>query len=446
MCCDCCFEVMRGMLSGRLSGRGALKWYEGRYSPWCRHHHRADKWITVYLSDYSEGEKGCYDLVLDFYTLFDYFRYLEFQGESGEDSYSFNVETPRLSTFFYVADYRGEEKPHRGHYYMNLEVLAERWQRGTVAPPEGNRPAYYIASYSGNQENKNTDGQLLIAAEPMVYPQRMFLDYLNKAALPALKTTDYKLKVNNVEQGNWNEILADNEPYLMFDIGTNAFGDNIENDIQRQLRNHPLQKDVTALFISHWHADHYNILTGMNNAERNHIKQLVCTSSIYNLTAFNIILWYNLNPQTTLCMLNHPSRVKWQRKELIDGILYMYVRRFVKSNPNNGGLLLYFNGAKNSVTLTGDANYSTIQEVTNDGITKANSQGGYYLVVPHHGGSAGKYTCNIDARVQKHEAIVSVGEINPYNHPDDDILRSLQNSFRHVTCTSYNQYEDTREL
>lgn len=239
----------------------------------------------------------------------------------------------------------------------------------------------------------------------------------------------YSLRVNNVKQGNWNEILADDEPYLMFDIGTSAFGKTVASEIQCQLSNHPVKKDVEALYISHWHADHYNILTGMNHIELNHIKQLVCPSSVFNLTVFNIIMWFAMNPNSILSVQNHPASGKWQKTTVIKDMLNLYVRPIVKSNPNNGGLLLFFNGRKNCVTLTGDANYSTVEGVTNDGITQFNSQGGYYMVVPHHGGCAGSIKYNISKDVKKKRAFISFGRGNPYNHPKDKVLKSLSKDF-----------------
>lgn len=442
------------MLDG-LSFSDAMDWYfNGCWN--CRHFYSFNKltsssnhnWITVFLSDYSkhdEKEKdGRYDLVIDFYALFDYFRFLEFFDQLGQVDNRFGEENPHLSTCFFISGYKMDEKPRRGNYYLNLKVLAENWRRDEDYHDDI-KQAYFISCFTENGDANNVEGSLLVPAENMAYPQEMFLDYIKKPSLPELSTSNFKLKVNNVEQGNWNEILADDVPYLIYDIGTNSFGKNVAQDIQNQLKSHPIQDDVNALFISHWHADHFNILTGMHDFELGHIKQFVCTTSIYSLTAFNIVRWFNLNPGTTLCMQTHPVGVKWQRIKLIDGKINLYVRRFARSNPNNSGLLLFFKGHENSVILTGDANYSTVQEISNDGIGECKSQGGYYMVVPHHGGAAGKYTCNI-TQVTKKEAIVSVGEDNPYDHPDKSVKSNLQNSFPILTFTCDKGYNDMRQL
>lgn len=429
------------MLNGRVTGREVKMWYEERYCfhhPYCFHHRfRREKWITVFLSDFmqSNESKGRFDLSLDFYTYYDYLLFKEYRDELSDESIGFNVENPRLSTFFYLSNYKADGKPRRGHYYMNLEVLSRRWQRSSedkrddVGQNEDGRPGYFITTFTENVDSQIPDTPLLVQAAPMVYPQWVFLDVFKSATLTTPTASKYSLRVNNVEQGNWNEILADDEPYLMFDIGTNAFGKTVANDIQRQLRNHPVTKDVEALYISHWHADHYNILTGMNYSELNHIRQLVCPSSIFNLTAFNIILWFALNPNSTLSVQNHPVSGKWQKTTVIKDMLNLYVRPSVKSNPNNAGLLLFFNGANNCVSLTGDANYSTVQGVTNDGIMQFKSKGGYYFVVPHHGGKAGSIKYKINKGVKKKRAFVSFVKGNPYGHPEEKVIDLLSKDF-----------------
>ena len=333
--------------------------------------------------------------------------------------------------------------PHKGHYYLNLEVLKEKWrlseglQEGRYNYPEdANRPPFFIAQFEpSTHDDAQETTRLLIETELRVYPDWMFRDLIKIPKLPVSASKEYTLKVNNVEQGNWNVILADDKPCLMYDIGTNAYGSSVSQDIQRQLRNHPFTNDVEALFISHWHADHFNILTGMNAAELKRIKQFVCTTSLNCLTEFNILLWFRLHRSTQICMVNHPAKEKWQSVPLVSGHLNMYVRRYVKSNPNNAGLLLFFKGMSDCVTLTGDANYSTIQEVSKDGISKLNCKGGYNMIAPHHGGHAGSFTCSVDDVIKK-EAIISVGANNPYHHPDKQVERRLKQSFLQVSKTS----------
>lgn len=437
MCSDCIFELMKRFLEKNIQFRELLREFNNCYHRCCPLYDR--KWIIVYLSDASDNKSGDgYDLTLDFYTYFDYWRFLDYRGMQNEDSLIFNVERPRLSTFFLVSGYKAETKYPRGHYILNLDVLAEGWHREenegkSIVENDDwtDRPDFFIARFAENKESTEhgSDLPLLIPTDTQVYPEWVFMNVMRLPVLCCPNAKEYKLKINNVGQGNWNELLADGKPYLMYDIGTDAFGKDISQGIQHQLQNHPINEDTDALFISHWHEDHYNILTGMNMAELNHIKQLVCTSSVYNLTAFNIMMLFNLRANSKLCVIQHPIRKKWREVAIADDNLKLYVRRFVK-DLNNAGLLLFFNNQLNCVTLTGDAYYSTVEQVTNDAISKLNCRGDYYMVVPHHGGNAGKFTCNIDARVNKRAAIISVGASNSYGHPSSSVESSLRNSFQ----------------
>ena len=434
MCFDCVFEVMKCLLEGKIKPEEVLRAYD-----FCNHrcYLKDCSKITVYLSDAFDNKSGDgYDLTLDFYTYLDYLRFQDYSGGLNEYSFSINVERARLSTFILVSGFKAETKYPRGHYILNLDVLFERWHReaddvSITNDNETDRPDFYISRFSKKKErtDKGKDLPLLSPIVPQVYPEWVFMNVMRQPQLRSPNTNVFKLKINNVGQGNWNEILADDKPYLMFDIGTNAFGKDIAQGIQHQLQKHPIKDDIDALFISHWHEDHYNILTGMNMAELNHIKQLVCTSSVYNLTAFNIIMLFNLRANSTLCVIQHPIGKKWNEIKGIGNNVKLYARRFVK-NPNNAGLLLFFYNQQRCLTLTGDAYYSTVEQVTNDAISKLKCRGDYYMVVPHHGGRAGKFTCNINARVKKHAAIISVGAAKNYGHPSSSVEDSLRNSFQ----------------
>ena len=451
MCRECDFYVMRDMLEGRASERDVERWYRNDCHWRMRYGRR--NWIMVYLSDWQHNGEG-YDLTLDFYTYFDYLRFLEYRGQLREGPFRYYDERKSVSTFFFVANYKTQgSTPQRGHYIMNLEVLTDRWEERhseNLILPEYNgaeRPSFFISLFYEREMGQSYNMQLLIPAGQLSYPQWMF-NQIPKRTLTVgdRNTTDYTLKVNNVEQGNWNEIQADGEPYLMYDIGTNAFGSHVSQDIQRQLLLHPFRTDIEALFVSHWHADHFNILTGMNPVELSHIKQLICTSYIPNLTAFNIMMSFNLSPNASLTVLNHSRSRKCRKLTLVSGKMNVFVHSQVKSNPNNSGILLFFNGQQNCVTLTGDANYSTVKEVTNDSIAEFNSRGGYYLVVPHHGGDAKRFTCSMDRRVIKTEAIISVGLNNPYHHPDAYVVSSLQGHFPIVSRTCDAGFAEERQL
>ena len=121
----------------------------------------------------------------------------------------------------------------------------------------------------------------------------------------------------------------------------------------------------------------------------------------------------------------------------INDRINLYARRYVKTNPNNAGLLMFINGLENCATLPGDANYSSAKEITDDSIQQFKSKGGHYLVVPHHGGYAGSAKYTISNVVKKKHAFISFGKGNPYGHPDKKVLDSLSKDFTLVFALSH---------
>ena len=134
------------------------------------------RWITVYLSDaYKNGIEGRYDLTLDFYTYFDYWRFLDYRGALNEDSLILNADRLRLSTFFLVSAYKDETKYPRGHYILNLDVLAEEWHneiedKSIVNDNGTDRPDFFFARFAENKERigHRSDLPLLIPTDTQV--------------------------------------------------------------------------------------------------------------------------------------------------------------------------------------------------------------------------------------------------------------------------------------
>lgn len=447
------FDIMKGWLEdmGQMG-----PWDDMYHSPYYEGIYRICElrwpYIQVYLSDYEKVKDG-YNLVLDFYTYVDYISFFLFMRRRPEVPMPLqDKEKPRLSTFFYISSFKMEEKPEKGHYRLDLTVLQNNWkehkpQAGTDEDGKAIfRPPYYLTYFEEKSEEdlkvekkKRMSLPLLHYIGRQAYPQWVFTCLMKEPSLKTVGEAKFELRVNNVEQGSWNEIWKDKMPYLMFDIGTNAYKCNNLSDIDRQLHNHPIKDDVEALFISHWHADHYNILLGMSLAEHNHIKHLICPAFPLSLSAFNVIWWYKLSGKA-ITTIYHPYHENWKEYPINDRVK-LYARRYEKSNPNNAGLLMYFDGVNNSATLPGDANYSSAKEITDDAIAKFKSKGGHHLVVPHHGGNAGNYSYSISTSVAKTLAFISYGKGNPYDHPLKKVETSLLKDFPEIRYTIGNCYE-----
>lgn len=447
------FDIMKDWLENVSQ---IESWEELRYSSHYEEINRICElrrpYIQVYLSDYEKVKCG-YNIVLDFYTYVDYISFFLFMGKRPEGLTPLqDREKPRLSTFFYMSSFKTDVKPIKGHYRLNLCVLQHNWKEyKPQAETDENgkvifRPPYYLAYFEEKsaedlkvEKRNRLSLPLLHYIGQQAYPQWVFTSLMMEPSLKNVKNAEFELRVNNVEQGNWNEIRRDGNPYLMFDIGTNAYKRNNLSDIDKQLRNHPIKDDVEGLFISHWHADHFNILLGMNLSEHDHIKHLICPAFPLSLSAFNIIWWYKLSGRL-ITTVYHPYHVNWKEYP-INNRVKLYARRYVKTNPNNAGLLMYFDGINNSATLPGDANYSSAKEITDDAIAKFKSNGGHHLVVPHHGGDAGSCSYKISDSMKKKLAFMSYGKGNPYGHPLKKVECTLREEFLEIKYPIGNSYE-----
>jgi hypothetical protein len=69
--------------------------------------------------------------------------------------------------------------------------------------------------------------------------------------------------------------------------------------------------------------------------------------------------------------------------------------------------------------------------------------GKHYLVVPHHGGNAGKFTYELETKTKVTSAVISVGK-NPYGHP----LKRNMDSLRRLgfTLLKTNTHENDIEI
>ena len=73
-------------------------------------------------------------------------------------------------------------------------------------------------------------------------------------------TNDLEFKVNDVSQGNWNEIRQNGIVRLVYDVGAPITASNTE--LQRYINQYAKQyaADHPYLVLSHWDMDHYHCL------------------------------------------------------------------------------------------------------------------------------------------------------------------------------------------
>lgn len=237
--------------------------------------------------------------------------------------------------------------------------------------------------------------------------------------------------VRNVGQGNWNEIYFDDTVKIIFDAGApmSATKSEIIAIIGNRTTIYPETKPI--LILSHWDKDHYHSLIGMKDLElKNNFSAFICRDNVPNRTSrilFNRIK-NAIGQKNTYCISAEPRISRGGPTYLkplssINKKVVLYNSQYHK-NRNISGLLLTIKTAKSSVVLSGDAHYD---QISRDILPDLNYKHDHNLVVPHHGGKAGRYNYNTSTLVTNSQAIISVG-VNSYCHPIQYYITSLISS------------------
>jgi beta-lactamase superfamily II metal-dependent hydrolase len=235
------------------------------------------------------------------------------------------------------------------------------------------------------------------------------------------------LNVRNVGQGNWNEILVNENVKVVYDAGApmNANKDKIRQYIGKKPNEYLDNKP--SLFLSHWDKDHYHCLLGMTDSELNCFANFICPDLLPNITSQ---LLYSkieraIGTENIFTINNIPRRDRSEqsRLELISPTTnnLMVFNSLENKDRNMSGIVLAIKAIKSSVVLPGDCHYYQISDYV---LPLLNYKHNHSMVVPHHGGKAGEYKYNLMPGVKSQVAVISVG--NKYGHPRLDYVRAVE--------------------
>lgn len=235
--------------------------------------------------------------------------------------------------------------------------------------------------------------------------------------------------IRNVGQGNWNEISFNNEVKVAYDVGAplNVSKSEVIRIIGNRTEKYAQSRPV--LVLSHWDKDHYHSLLGMGHEELSKsFSAFVCRSRVPNLTSR--ILFKRISiavGDANTCTIPADQRLTRGGPTFFRNVnpetdqIVIYNAQYHK-NRNISGLILSIKSRDKSVILSGDAHY---EQISRDILQQLSYKHQHCLVVPHHGGRAGKYSYNIPAGVSPDKAIISVG-VNPYGHPYPSYVNALK--------------------
>lgn len=253
-------------------------------------------------------------------------------------------------------------------------------------------------------------------------------------ALSGLFETKGKISVSvrKIGQGNWNEVIWDNEIKIVYDAGASLYAtsENIKDYIESRNKLYPLSKPI--LIISHWDIDHYHSLIGMTDAEISaNFSALISRDLCPNLTSKILFerIEKSIGANNIYSILPDKRRykklpIRFRPYTSINKQIVLFNSEFHK-NRNLSGLALLIKTANSSIILPADADYD---QISTSILPHLNYKHTHNLVVPHHGGKAGKYIYNTPNGVLKGLAVISVG-FNHYKHPIAAYVDALRSNF-----------------
>lgn len=246
-----------------------------------------------------------------------------------------------------------------------------------------------------------------------------------------------KVIVRDVGQANWNEIKNDEITKIVYDIGlpTNYSNDAVCQEINRKVAEYLKCKPI--LILSHWDKDHYHGLLGMTDDELKCFSAFVCRDDIPNNTCqvlFDRICYAigysNVYPISYINRI--PDTPRGYKCLSTDQIGDFKIYNAEKSyGRNRSGIVLSLKNGKSSIVLSGDSHYRDISRFVLQDLDNVDSIN--HLVVPHHGGNAGRYEYELINAI-KERAIISYG-VNSHGHPNTCNVNELTTNFISVEST-----------
>ena len=406
------------------------------------HYNPRPDFVIVYLEDYTDNIDQGYDLLLDFFTPFDYLSFLDTLGTEiikyepkRNESYSI---VPK-STFFRLNGYMMEDEPEKGaHYYIDLRRIREI--NPQIEP--GKREEFPLLCVmtlpKRNPEKQQNNTTLLYQTRPLIYPQWIFSSLNHIIELEDMPDNEkIELLVWDVDQGNFNEVSIGDEPekpYVIFDAGTEVLNNTVSfYSLLQKLNGEIAKTEIPLVVLSHWHTDHYSLLFAESDSNLKKIKQCVFPSYVKNLSVFLFLVRLNLLGVKVL-MKVLPYKKPWI-KQLLSNNVTLYANKYVHSCVNNSGLTLFIQGPNNNAMLPGDCRYRLAESQANDAITATMKDGQkHYLVIPHHCGEAGAVSYNVP-NAKNIEGIVSVGRTGSHGHPNEDIKKKIEKFVKPIEMT-----------
>lgn len=252
-----------------------------------------------------------------------------------------------------------------------------------------------------------------------------------------------KLTVRYVGQGSWNEFSRENLIKVVFDIGTIYTASKTEVITYMRTRDQAYQLSKPVLILSHWDVDHYHMLLEAEDATIQSFTYFIFRNVLPNATSYRVLQRFRALNNAALmpvaAEVPHTGKTSKKVKRLTKGPYLHLYNGSRHWDRNVSGMMLSFQNLNVAAVCPADSEYQQIQGAI---LPQLNHKHHHYLVVPHHGGEAGKITYRPIPAITK-KAIISVGKDKIYGHPKSQVIQTLRDIGFHVTNFQFyhNDYE-----
>lgn len=248
------------------------------------------------------------------------------------------------------------------------------------------------------------------------------------------------LIVHDVGHGNWNEI-ENKECTVFFDIGAGKYYG--KEDIRALIQKVDLERiERLIIVISHWDVDHYHALFDMEKSELKKIEKVIAPTPPANklgeiprtiVRVIELLKGEGINIEyipKTKKIYKTTQKVEIHFSQLINSDVSLY-RTTGAKNKNLDSIVLYYEGSDKSMLLTGDNYYDKVYEF----ILAHRKINKLIMVVPHHGGLAGKFKQGDWTRLSTEMVICSWG-VNNYGHSSTKLKKLFNGTFSNFQETN----------
>ena len=390
-----------------------------------------DKEIIVYLLDYKYvGDNVYSEAYIDFRTIGDLRRFNRLMNLNLMEE-----------TVLQLSNFSANKRLRRGAYYLlNVDLLR---RSGGGYAVDGSLFVGYGYDLSG--ANWGNAVFLLDVNRPLERQDVIFENHATAGLFAPLEEglLDLKLRVNDVGQGNCNEILSGNAVRVVYDIGATMSMRKEQLEKIKDARIGVYRKSHPLLVISHWDVDHFVQLKVMSEQEMQCFSGLVCSPLMPSVTSQKMYrrLETALGRERIESLEIAPAVNHNTEMDLFDRkgtFAFYYGKKASTSNHNYGCITVFVHGDTHNVFLAGDCNYTQVTDVLSQESPFVTTDVNHILLVPHHGAKFSQKfnVLDIPHGMNAEEAVISVdGNANSYGHPTEETLAMLRGKFGRVRRT-----------